>query len=85
VSNGKAAAPVVVSLDDPRAPDLAEAGAKAAVPARMRKAGFPVPDGRVFTARAMTQHMAGLEKRSRRRSAGIFSTPRSVPGRPQWP
>lgn len=62
MSNDKAAAPVVVSLDDPRALDPAEAGAKAAVLAQMKKAGFPVPDGYVFTAAAMTRHVAGIEK-----------------------
>ncbi|WP_371618419.1 PEP/pyruvate-binding domain-containing protein [Streptomyces sp. NBC_00454] len=53
--------PLVVALDDPRATDRSEVGAKAAVLARMKHAGFPVPDGFVFTARAMRRHVAGLE------------------------
>ncbi|MEV2214941.1 PEP/pyruvate-binding domain-containing protein [Streptomyces sp. NPDC050997] len=61
MSNDKgSAAPLVVSLDDPRALDRAEVGAKAAVLAQMRRAGFPVPDGFVFTARAMVRHVGEL-------------------------
>ncbi|MFI7672153.1 PEP/pyruvate-binding domain-containing protein [Actinophytocola sp. NPDC049390] len=41
---------VVVSLDDDAALDRARAGAKAAVLARMRRAGFRVPDGVVVLA-----------------------------------
>lgn len=59
-NNGKAA-PLMVSLDDSRALDRAEVGAKAAVLAQMKRAGFPVPDGCVFTARAMVRHVAGIE------------------------
>jgi pyruvate,water dikinase len=41
---------VIVSLDDDAAMDTARAGAKAAVLARMRRAGFQVPDGVVVLA-----------------------------------
>lgn len=61
MSKENAAPPLVVSLDDPTALDPAEVGAKAAVLARMRRAGFPVPDGWVFTARAMAAHAAALD------------------------
>ncbi|EST34194.1 PEP/pyruvate-binding domain-containing protein [Streptomyces roseochromogenus] len=54
------AAPLVVSLDDPRALDRAEVGAKAAVLAQLRRSGFPVPDGYVVTARAMVRHVREL-------------------------
>lgn len=53
--------PFIVSFDDARALDRSEVGGKAAVLARMRQAGFPVPDGYVFTARAMLRHVSGLE------------------------
>jgi pyruvate,water dikinase len=43
----------IVSLDDDDALDIARAGAKAAVLARMRRAGFPVPDGVVVLADAL--------------------------------
>jgi phosphohistidine swiveling domain-containing protein len=43
----------IVSLDDEDALDTARAGAKAAVLARMRRAGFPVPDGVVVLAEAL--------------------------------
>lgn len=52
--------PLVVALDDPRATDRSEVGGKAAVLARMKRAGFPVPDGCVFTAQAMLRHVAAL-------------------------
>ncbi|GHE12685.1 PEP/pyruvate-binding domain-containing protein [Streptomyces alanosinicus] len=61
MSKENAVSPLVVSLDDPAALDPAEVGAKAAVLARMRQAGFSVPDGWVFTARAMAAHTAGLD------------------------
>ena len=47
------AAAEIVSLDDDDALDIARAGAKAAVLARMRRAGFPVPDGVVVLADAL--------------------------------
>jgi len=47
------AAAEIVSLDDEDALDTAQAGAKAAVLARMRRAGFPVPDGVVVLADAL--------------------------------
>ncbi|MGH3381718.1 MAG: PEP/pyruvate-binding domain-containing protein [Actinoallomurus sp.] len=50
-----------MSLDEAAALERAEVGGKAAVLARMRQAGFAVPDGYVFTAQAMLQHVAGLE------------------------
>lgn len=58
--NEERVGPLTVSLDDPRALERSEVGAKAEVLARMRRAGFPVPDGCVFTARAMARHVAGL-------------------------
>lgn len=61
-----------MSLDDAAALERAEVGGKASVLARMRRAGFPVPDGYVLTARAMLLHMAGLET----------PTEESVRGRP---
>ncbi|MCZ7416005.1 MULTISPECIES: PEP/pyruvate-binding domain-containing protein [unclassified Streptomyces] len=61
MSNESQAAPLMVPLDDPRALDRAEVGAKAAVLARMKRAGFPVPDGCVFTAAAMSRQVATLE------------------------
>lgn len=62
MNNNGEAAPLMVPLDDPRALERAEVGAKAAVLARMKRAGFPVPDGYVFTARAMTRHVEGVGK-----------------------
>ncbi|MFG2723191.1 PEP/pyruvate-binding domain-containing protein [Streptomyces sp. NPDC048416] len=50
----------MVALNDPKAMDRGEVGAKAAVLARMKDAGFPVPDGCVFTARAMLRHVAAV-------------------------
>jgi phosphoenolpyruvate synthase/pyruvate phosphate dikinase len=41
--------PLIVSLDDDRALDPQVAGRKAATLARLRAAGFPVPDGFVVT------------------------------------
>ncbi|MFF2655041.1 PEP/pyruvate-binding domain-containing protein [Streptomyces sp. NPDC058045] len=52
---------LVLALDDPGALDRSVVGAKAAVLAQMKRAGFPVPDGCVFTARAMVRHVSGLE------------------------
>ncbi|MGW1282159.1 PEP/pyruvate-binding domain-containing protein [Streptomyces sp. NPDC002586] len=60
MSNNGPVGPLMVSLEDPRALDRTEVGAKAAVLAQMKHAGFPVPDGCVFTARAMIRHVAGL-------------------------
>ncbi|MET9496586.1 PEP/pyruvate-binding domain-containing protein [Streptomyces sp. NPDC006552] len=84
------AAPLVVSLDDPAALDPAEVGAKAAVLARMRRAGFPVPDGWVFTARAMAAHTAALDTPSAgavreraldaRAAAAVADVARRLPG-----
>ncbi|HEV7651067.1 MAG TPA: PEP/pyruvate-binding domain-containing protein [Actinophytocola sp.] len=51
------AAAEIVSLDDDGALDTARAGAKAAVLARMRRAGFPVPDGVVVLADALRAHL----------------------------
>ncbi len=52
-----AAGAAIVSLDDDAALDVARAGAKAAVLARMRRAGFPVPDGVVVLAEVLRSHL----------------------------
>jgi rifampicin phosphotransferase len=41
---------IVLGLDDPSAVDPARSGTKAATLARLRRLGFPVPDGHVITA-----------------------------------
>lgn len=57
---------LMVPLDDPRALEPSEVGAKAAVLARMKRAGFPVPDGCVFTAHAMVRHVEPLAEPTQR-------------------
>ncbi|HEY0452169.1 PEP/pyruvate-binding domain-containing protein [Actinophytocola sp.] len=49
----------IVSLDDDAALDTARAGAKAAVLARMRRAGFRVPDGVVVLADVLGAQLGG--------------------------
>jgi len=49
----------IVSLDDDAALDTTRAGAKAAVLARMRRAGFRVPDGMVVLADVLRAQLGG--------------------------
>jgi rifampicin phosphotransferase len=50
----------VVFLDDAAAESVALAGTKAASLARLRGAGFPVPDGVVLTTAGLAAHLAAL-------------------------
>ncbi len=66
---------VLAFLDDPHTLDRTRAGGKAAVLARMRRAGFPVPDGFVIFADTFTAFRDALKDTAQPTVADVLSHP----------